>query len=135
VNNDHRENDEDSIRRDLIEDESGLIASLSQPESKDYDKKYNHLHRDLRMSWLSGGDEEFMNIALPLLRQTEEIFGARNSFASNIKHDIFATENISVGREGKGLQALITRRMVSKSIKKQVGNFSKRNNMEESEEG
>ena len=134
MNNDYREEGDETIRRDLIEDESALIASLSQPESKDYDVKYNHLHRDLRMSFLNSADEDFLIIALPLVRQVEEIFGARNSFAANLKHDVFATENISVGREGNDIISLITRRNISKKISREVGRFSKKQNQMEEDE-
>lgn len=125
---DDENGDNQAGRRDLIDAEPALIASLTQPESKDYDAKYNHLLRDLRMSWLNTGDENYLNIALPLLRVSEEIFGNRNNFANNIKHDIFAVENLSVGRDGKALKTLITRKIVNRQVAREVGQFSKKRN-------
>lgn len=117
----------------LLQGDSELIYSFSQPDAKDHKEAYSHINKDYRMANLEEGDMEFLNTSSIAGSMGSSFLGDKAKCVENIRHDQFVVLNLSVSRKGFAMKTLVTRKSEQNAniVRETKSMFNRKNNEDE----
>lgn len=117
----------------ILQSEADLIFAFSEPSAKDLKIDFAHINKDFRMSNLDDLDNDFINKASIAMIMAQSFLNSDAPCVKNTLHDMFMVANISVGRNGFGMQTLVTKTLnqFSTLTRKSTGFMNKDNGGEQ----
>lgn len=111
-NNQNNNNYSQTDRRTppLLQGDSELIYSFSQPDAMQNRESYFHINKDYRMANLESEDMEYLNLSSVAGSMGSSFLGENAKCVVNIRHDQFVVLNLSVSKKGFAMKTLVTRK-------------------------